>query len=155
MKIWKVRGTQKGKSVEQIIPAADWLGAVQAAGTGWNAMTVREAMLLGLPEVLASRLCAKHGWTVDGAAPTVVSREYPTAVGMKLAVVRSVVPDNGLAQIWLKAEYQSEGRNALAGCAVYISQDADLTTIYSHVDEFVAQVDAAVAETYAARLLAA
>jgi hypothetical protein len=94
----------------------------------------------------------QHGWAADRIIRTVAVKEYPTAVGLKQGSVR-LVQDHEVPQYWLKGEYLSEGRNALAGCFAIIPADADSAAVQSHVDAFAAEVNRQVAGTYAARLL--
>lgn len=91
----------------------------------------------------------------DRLLPTFACKDFMTAVGWKTAVVRVVVPDNGLDQIWLMGDYRSEGFNALMGCMAVIPQNADQVTLNAHVDKFSQDVEQAIADTYAGQLLAA
>ena len=155
MRNWKVRGTQQGMLVEIILQATDWTAAVQAATQHPHLMDVREAEAVDLQAVLMERLRYVHGFTPDRIRTTFACKDYMTAVGWKTAVVRTVVPNNGLNQIWLMGDYSSEGRNALAGTLAVMSQAADKETLYAAVDKFVQDVSDVIANTYAGRLLKA
>lgn len=155
MQNWKVRGTKDGKFTEVIVQAQDWVDAAQAGRAAPHMMDVRDVVLVDLPEVLMARLHSEHGFVPDRLLLTFACKDFMTAVGWKTAVVRVVVPDNGLGQIWLMGDYRSEGFNALVGCMAVIPQDADQETLYAHVDKFAQDVEQAIADTYAGQLLAA
>jgi hypothetical protein len=155
MQDWIVRGMKQGKPTEVVLQANDWAGAVAAGRAEPHGIDVRDVTLVGLPALLMARLRTAHGFTPDRIFPTFASKDFMTAVGWKTAVIRVVVPDNGLNQIWLMGEYQSEGKNALVGCMAIMPQDADEATLNAHIDKFSQDVDKAVAETYAGRLLKA
>ena len=154
MKNWKVRGLKNGQKVDITVQALDWTGAVDAGRAEPHKLEVQYVTLVDLPEALMARLQLWHGYRPDRLMPTFATKEFKTAVGWKQAVVRVVVPD-GLGQVWLLADYQSEGRNALANTMAVIAQDADQVTINAHLEKFSNDIDTAVAETYAGRLLAA
>ena len=149
-----MRGLKDGQKVDVIVQATDWTAAVDAGRATPHQLEVQYVTLVDLPEVLLARLHDQHGYRPDRLMPTFATKEFKTAVGWKQAVVRIVVPD-GLGQFWLLADYQSEGRNALAGTMAVIPQDADQDAINAHVDKFSRDIDEAVANTYAGRLLAA
>lgn len=154
MKHWKVRGLKNGQKVDITVQASDWTGAVDAGRAEPHKLEVQYVTLVDLPEVLMARLHHQHGYRPDRLMPMFATKEFKTAVGWKQAVVRVVVPD-GLDQIWLLADYQSDGRNALANTMAVIPQDADQDTINAHIDKFSNDIDSTVANTYAGRLLAA
>lgn len=153
MQNWIVRGMKNGKPTEVTVQARDWAAAAAAGRSPAHGIEVRDVMLIGLPALLMNRLRTAHGYSPDRLIPTFAHKEFLTAVGLKTGVVRVVVPDNDLGQIWLMGEYLSDGRNALVGCMAIMSQDADEATLYAHVDKFSQDVDNAVANTYAGRLL--
>lgn len=96
-------------------------------------------------------LLAASGWTVcEGTA--LAFKDYPTAVGIKRA--HAYVADYGraTAQVWLSADYQSEGRNICESRGMLIPK-ADAAGLDELVARFADAVDAAVAGSYAARLL--
>ena len=155
MKNWKIRGTKDGKFTEVIVQAQAWADAAKAGREAPHTMDVRDVVLVDLPEVLMARLHREHGFVPDRLLPTFACKDFMTAVGWKTAVVRVVVPDNDMGQIWLMGDYHSEGRNALVGCMAVISQDADNDTLHAYVDKFSQDVTEAIANTYAGRLLAA
>jgi hypothetical protein len=155
MQNWKIRGTKEGKFAEVIVQALDWAAAADAGRAAPHMMDVRDVVLVDLPEVLMARLHSEHGFVPDRLLPAFARKDFMTAVGWKPAVVRTVVPDNDMGQIWLMGDYRSEGVNALVGCMAVIPQDADIETLYAHVDKFSQDVTEAIANTYAGRLLAA
>jgi hypothetical protein len=165
MKEWRVRGSKADsiKLVEIIVEANTWAGAVAEATAGAHQLTVRDAVRSDLEKLTIDRLVSVHGWTSYENHPWTSYRErpffttkdYPTAVGPKRAVVRPVVPDNGMGQLWLVGEYISEGNNALVGAMAIIHQDAADDVVYEHVDAFAQKVSQRISETYAARLLKA
>lgn len=154
MKNWKVRGLKQGQKVDITVRAQDWTAAVDAGRAAPHQLEVQYVTLVDLPEVLMARLHHQHGYRPDRLMPTFATKEFKTAVGWKQAVVRVVVPD-GLGQIWLLANYQSEGRNVLANTMAVIPQDSDQDTINAHIEKFSNDIDNAVVESYAGRLLAA
>jgi hypothetical protein len=108
-------------------------------------------MNVNIKQVAIERLAVQHGWKTDSLLDTVVTKQYPTAVGLKQASARIV---EGNAQYWLHGEYQSEGRNALSTCMACIRTSFSVSEVQVAVDAFVRDVNATIAETYAARLLA-
>lgn len=155
MQNWIVRGMKNGKPTEITVQAVDWSGAVAAGRAEPHSIDVRDVTLIGLPALLMGRLRSAHGYTPDQLLPTFARKEFPTAVGWKPAVLRVVIPDNELGQIWLMGDYRSEGRNILVGCMAILSQDADEATLFAQVDKFAQDVADAVANSYAGRLLKA
>lgn len=95
-------------------------------------------------------LLKERGWTPSQGA-ALASREYPTAVGMKQALVYLYPAQEGHGS--LKADYWSEGRNALSTAHMQVAESLNDEELSRLVDAYLADVDAQVAETYAARLL--
>lgn len=155
MQNWIVRGMKNGKPTEITVEASSWAAAAAAGRAEPHGIAVRDVMLVGLPGILMARLREVHGYTQDRLLPTFANKDFLTAVGWKMATIRVVVPDNDLGQIWLMGDYQSEGRNALVGCMAILSQDADEATLNAGIDKFSQDVDYAISQTYAGRLLAA
>lgn len=93
------------------------------------------------------------GWTVTGGV-AVASKMFDTAVGPKqaLAYLENYGPnsDNYL----LTGSYQSEGRNALEATIVQIPKTADVAAVVPLAERFSAKAEKAIADTYAAKLLA-
>lgn len=164
MKEWRVRGRTSDsiKLVEIIVEAKSWADAV-AEATGAHRLTVRDAVRSDLEKLAIDRLVSAHGWTSYEnhpwksyrERPFFTTKDYPTAVGPRQAVVRPIVPDNGMGQLWLVGEYISEGNNALVGAMAIIPQDAADDVVYGLVDRFAEDVSQRISETYAARLLKA
>ncbi len=97
-------------------------------------------------QIITERLVAL-GWTAaDGTA--VARKTFETAVGLKEALAYVAIGD----QACLSGEYQSEGRNALAQCLRLIPRSTELAVVEDIAGQFAADVDIAVAGTYAARL---
>lgn len=90
------------------------------------------------------------GWTgMDSTA--FASKEYQTAVGPKVGLF--YLFGCGSEEYWrLSGDYQSEGSNILSAHSVLIPQGASPEERAALVREFAANVDAIVAESYAARL---
>lgn len=91
------------------------------------------------------------GWT--GEAYTAIARkEYETAVGLKTALV--YLADFGPSEetLMLTGDYQSEGRNALSTTMVSVPRLADESSLRLLAEKFAIAADAAVADTYAAKL---
>ena len=109
-------------------------------------------MNVDIQKFAMARLVSHHGWTADRLLTCVVTKQYPTAVGLKQASAY-IRKDNTVPQYWMNGDYQSEGRNALAIAFACIPANADVATVEAHVDAFAATADKLVAETYAARLL--
>lgn len=95
----------------------------------------------------------QQGWEIDRIIRYVATRMYGTAVGSKQASVRLSF-DKEFHQYWLRAEYWSEGRNALSTCFATIPVDAADALIDAELRKFFKQVNDTVSQTYAARLQA-
>ena len=111
-------------------------------------------MRMSRTAAITRRLVEHHGWRADSLLGHVVTKDYPTAVGLKQAIVR-VTTDAGHARHWLTATYWSEGRNAVGNCAGCLPDQASIVDLERQVDGFARGLNQAVADTYAARLLAA
>jgi hypothetical protein len=165
MKDWKVRGRENGAGplVEAVVAAETWAAAVAEASSDTHRLSVRDAVRVGLQELAIARLCSHHGWTSYAQhpwksfrdSPFFTTKDFPTGVGPRMAVVRPVVPDNGSGQLWLVGEYISEGNNALVGAMAIIPQDASDDVVHKFVDRFAEDVAERISQTYAARLLQA
>jgi len=165
MKEWRVRGRKSDsiKLVEILVEASNWADAVAAATAGAHQLTVRDAVRSDLEKLAIDRLVSAHGWTSYEnhpwasyrERPLFTTKDYPTAVGPRQAVVRPVAPDNGRGQLWLVGDYMSEGNNALVGVMAIIHQDAADDVVYGLVDRFAEDVSHRISQTYAARLLKA
>lgn len=108
------------------------------------------AIFESLENGVRSRL-VELGWTAeDGTA--IASKEYPTAVGLKQALVylKDYGPKEG--SVLLTGEYQSEGRNCLSTTMVAIPRDATTDVISVLAQKFATEADVAVGQSYAARL---
>lgn len=109
-------------------------------------------MVIDIQATLVKHLEAQHGWKTDRLLPNVVCKHFDTVVGPKQATIRSTF-DKDYRQYWLSGEYLSEGRNALAGCFACVPAASDPQAALRAADAFVADVNKAISETYAARLL--
>lgn len=97
---------------------------------------------------------AELGWTIlDYTA--IASKMYDTAVGPRQALVyvQDFGPQEGVVR--LMGDYQSEGRNCLSTTSVAIARFADEETIKALTQQFAAEADKVVGESYAMRLLRA
>lgn len=92
---------------------------------------------------------AELGWTPLHSV-AIASKFYDTAVGPKEALLYLTKGDGYYYTLY--GTYYSEGRNALS-CGQLIPCAVEAGDVQAYVDKFAAQADAAVAETYAARLL--
>lgn len=102
---------------------------------------------------LLQDLLAGHGWcALDSTA--IAFKDFATAVGCKRALVfcyRASRPDC----VWLVGEYWSEGQDVLASRCAVIPTTRSTTALSGLIARFVADADAAVQASYAARLLRA
>ncbi|HDR9105462.1 TPA: hypothetical protein QDB04_002303 [Burkholderia vietnamiensis] len=98
---------------------------------------------------------AAYGWALYTVSSLPAgTREYATAVGLKQASVW-LSKSSEYERYYLTAHYESEGRNAAASCFAFIPMAASEDEVATAVDTFIASVDKAISETYAARLLKA
>lgn len=103
-------------------------------------------------QAVAAELVAAGWKALPG--PALASKEFATAVGPREALAW-LSGGNDDSDGWLAGQYWSEGRNALSLCGTVIPVSAGSRDIRERARRFAAEVDAAVAETYAARLLLA
>ena len=104
---------------------------------------------------VAQAILVAHGWTAEpGGTTALATKAFDTAVGVKTAVAYLGNFDSEFCNCTLGAEYQSEGRNAASTAGVLIPKDASASVVQQLAAQFVSNVDEAVAETYAFRLLA-
>jgi hypothetical protein len=125
-----------------------WLSTLKRAEA--ERLTILRA---GLEKSIQAYL-AELGWTVlDSTA--IASKMYDTAVGPRQALVyvQDFGPQEGVVR--LMGDYQSEGRNCLSTTSVAITRFADEETIKALTQQFAAEADKAVGESYAMRLLRA
>lgn len=104
-------------------------------------------------EIAAEQL-ANHGWT-PWTGPNdyvVATKPVQTAAGER-SVTAWLIPGDEYTHAIMKAEYTSEGRNALATEWHPISDAANRDQICAIVDKYVADVEQVIAGTYAVRLL--
>lgn len=95
---------------------------------------------------------AKHGWRALQGGTAIASKDYETAVGIKTALVYfncSKSEDEPNAS--LMGDYWSQGNNVLA-CGTLIPKTAGDEEIRKLADQFAEQAEAAILESYAARL---
>lgn len=119
--------------------------------------TVRDdspVALMVAPATRRGALCAlllAHGWELVAGGTALATKSYATAVGPKEGQVylsRSAADDPNQT---LSGHYYSEGRNVMPG--TLIPKAADAATLERLVAQFAREADAAVADSYAARLL--
>lgn len=92
------------------------------------------------------------GWTTDRIVKNTVTKMFETAVAPKQAdiwVARSRESDRYV----LTGQYESQGNNALSTCWSWIPFASSEQEIAHAIDGFLAKVEHAIGETYAARLL--
>jgi hypothetical protein len=105
-----------------------------------------------LQSALLARLVQVHGWEANAVNPHPVTQDFNTAVGPKKATIwANTCAETG--QVFLSAEYNSEGRNVAANCITSVPAhcgDAEMLVFAkAHHDKVVRSVD----ESYARRLL--
>lgn len=93
-----------------------------------------------------------NGWTLT-QGPSLAQKDFDTAVGVKTATVWISPMRAGTIQRLLSGEYYSEGRNILGPHCVLIPVDADSDTAAELTLQFVRNVESAIADSYAVRLL--
>ncbi len=101
---------------------------------------------------LAVEEFTRAGWKGDRLLPHVLNKVYATAVGPKEATVRADVV-HASEIVWLNAVYWSEGRNVAATCYAFLASTADKEVVISKVERFLADVEKAIAGSYAVKLL--
>ena len=103
-------------------------------------------------QAIAAQVLAEHGWIpVVGVAAS--QKVFQTAVGDRVATAQLGPFDSERCNCTLQGSYLSEGRNALEPQGVLIPWSASPGEIVKLATKFAQQVDVAVGETYAARLL--
>lgn len=93
-----------------------------------------------------------RGWYPDRVRIDVASKDFDTAAGGRTAVV--YCRQNGSGDHVLTGEYWSEGRNALATCWALFRPHTDEAAMSAAIDRFAAEVEQAIARTYAKRIKA-
>ncbi len=102
-----------------------------------------------IESVVVKRLL-ELGWiSLDGAA--IAEKTYQTAVGEKAALVYLTDWRKGFAL--LSGNYWSEGRNILEPHTVTLDYGTEPVALRQQVDRFVSDLDKAVGESYAVKLL--
>lgn len=99
---------------------------------------------------IVSDVLGRCGW-VNKTGVGLGSKAFDTAVGQKVAFAMLSAGD-GFNRT-LSGDYQSEGRNALESSGVLIPEASSDAQIEAFASKFAAQVESAVAQTYAAKLL--
>lgn len=94
----------------------------------------------------------QRGWTIP-AGPNIASKSFDTAVGARTAHVWLSPRADDAGNRALRAEYLSEGRNVLACYSEVFPAAADSDFVARIAARFVGNVETAVRESYAARLL--
>jgi hypothetical protein len=105
-----------------------------------------------LEATIAAHL-SELGWKRLTGGTAIASKSYATAVGPKEALVYLQDFGSQCDYVGLAGEYVSEGRNALDSQGQLIPRSAEGDALLATVQRFAADCDAAVAQTYAARLL--
>lgn len=93
------------------------------------------------------------GWK-DSDAVTIASKEFQTAVGIKVADIYlfEVGQDIGELEYKLHGSYQSQGRNILETSNAYIPKVHTADELNKFVKEFVENIEAVIAESYAVKI---
>lgn len=99
-----------------------------------------------------AKILQDYGWSRE-IAPAIASKEYQTIVGPNQA--HAYLMETGPAGEYnvLQGNYQSEGRNILEVHSVLIPRTADIDTAIQLIRRFAVCADAAIADSYATRLL--
>lgn len=98
-------------------------------------------------------LLVENGWTPLPRA-AIAEKHYETVVGPKQAHIYLYPPQPGTTFYGsLKAEYWSEGRNALSTCYMPVRDLNDEEELRKRVATFLTDVEYGVSQTYAVRLL--
>ncbi len=99
------------------------------------------------------RLTETHGWTNDPILKNLATKFYDSIVGEKKASLWfSFDATNNL--YYLRGTFVSAGEDVLAGRCACIPGTADQSVIHQKVDDYLADVEKAIAGAYAVRLLA-
>ena len=101
---------------------------------------------------LIKRALVDQGWTAL-PGPALAEKVYATAVGPKSAHVFLADFGADSSNYSLTGYYWTEGRNCLEPCGVLIPKASSATGVAEHVALFAKGADAAVAQSYAVRLL--
>lgn len=102
----------------------------------------------GVLDSIFLKVLLAHGWKLeDGVA--IASKLYQTAVGLKQALIYSL---GTTAYYKVTADYQSQGRNILSTTSVLIEKALSNEEIEALAINFISEIDAVVADSYAARL---
>jgi len=105
-----------------------------------------------IPDQQIASILVQHGWTLS-KGPNLASKVFDTAVGPRTALAWLTPGADGVGNRALRAEYQSEGRNILAGYAEVFRAAADSAVIERMAARFAGHVETAVRQSYAVRLL--
>lgn len=95
--------------------------------------------------------CGWTEWKSLGESAIAI-KQFQTAVGMKEAVAQLSTWNKESDSFTLSGTYQSEGRNVLESRSVLIPKTANSSEVGQWAVQFALDVDATVADTYAARL---
>lgn len=93
------------------------------------------------------------GWTAMERSTAIAIKTYDTAVGPKDAHVYLADFGPSETNYVLQGEYYSEGSNALSARGILIPKDADPKAAKTLTEHFATGAEAAVLDSYAARLL--
>ena len=83
----------------------------------------------------------------------VATKEYPTAVGLKTAIMYLYHRDNDSFKVI--TDYQSQGQNILETTWLEINKQLTFENIKRITEDYIYSVDKIISESYAARLLKA
>lgn len=93
------------------------------------------------------------GWTAIERSTAIAIKTYDTAVGPKDAHVYLADFGPSETNYVLQGEYYSEGSDVLSARGILVPKDADLATANTLTERFATDAEAAVLDSYAARLL--
>lgn len=104
-------------------------------------------------ETLIAAELQAQGYTLT-QGPSLASKTFPTVVGPKTVTIWLYPPRTSSdPRVWvLWGEYWSEGRNVMSGCEELIPDDADANTVRSTTQHLIQHGEAAILDSYAARL---
>lgn len=105
-------------------------------------------------ETVAKNRLVELGWAALSNEAAIAIKSFQTAVGIKAAHVYLSALDSQAQGFWLTGDYQTEGRNCLESCIVFIPQGADLAQAHELIGKFSDQAHEAQAQSYAARIYA-
>lgn len=106
----------------------------------------REELIVVIKAVLKN-----YGWTELSVGTAISEKSYQTAVGLRVA--HTYLSRGDEFNLTIQGDYRSEGRNALEPHCVLVSKTIEPAAAVRLIVRYASGADAAVAQTYAAKLL--